>query len=55
VIVPLCAGNCHSGMTGTATISSKIVAQLEAGKTYLNVHTAKNPAGETRGQVKVTG
>jgi hypothetical protein len=55
VIVPLCAGNCHSGMTGTAKISSKIVAQLEAGKTYVNVHTGKNPAGEVRGQVKVTG
>ena len=54
VIVPLCAGNCHSGMTGTAKISSKIVAQLKAGKTYVNVHTGKNPAGEIRGQVKVT-
>jgi hypothetical protein len=42
-------------LTGTATISEKIVAQLEAGKTYVNVHTTKNPAGEIRGQVKVTG
>ena len=55
VIVPLCASNCHSGMTGSATISEKVVAQLEAGKTYVNVHTGKNPAGEIRGQVKVTG
>jgi len=55
VIVPLCAGNCRSGLTGTAKITSKIVAQLEAGKTYVNVHTAKTPAGEIRGQVKVTG
>jgi hypothetical protein len=55
VIVPLCAGNCHSGMTGTAKITSKIVVQMEAGKTYVNVHTAKNPAGEIRGQVKVSG
>jgi hypothetical protein len=55
VIVPLCAGNCHSGMTGTAKITSKLVAQMEAGKTYVNVHTAKNPAGEIRGQVKVSG
>jgi len=53
VIVPLCAVNCHSGMTGSATISSTVVAALEAGKTYVNVHTAKNPAGEIRGQVKV--
>ena len=55
VIVPLCASNCHSGMTGTAKISSKIVAQIEAGKTYVNVHTAKNPNGEIRGQVKSIG
>ena len=55
VIVPLCAGNCRSGLTGTAKITSKVVAQMEAGKTYVNVHTAKNPAGEIRGQVKVTG
>jgi len=55
VIVPLCAANCRPGMTGSATIASKIVADIKAGKTYVNVHTAKNPAGEIRGQVKVTG
>ena len=54
VIVSLCAANCHSGMTGTAKLSSKIVAQIEAGKTYVNVHTTKNPNGEIRGQVKST-
>ena len=54
VIVPLCAGNCHSGMTGTARISSHIADQIEVGKTYVNVHTAKNPAGEIRGQVRVS-
>jgi len=32
---------------------SKVVADLKAGKTQVNVHTAKNPAGEIRGQVKV--
>ena len=53
VIVPLCAP-CKPGQTGTATITSKVVSQLEAGKTYVNVHTGKNPAGEIRGQVKVT-
>ena len=55
VIVPLCAAKCRPGMTGSATIASKIVADIKAGKTYVNVHTARNPAGEIRGQVKVTG
>jgi len=54
VIVPLCAP-CKSGGTGKATISKSVIAALEAGKTYVNVHTVKNAAGEIRGQVKVTG
>jgi CHRD domain-containing protein len=53
VLVPLCAGNCHSGMKGTATFKSDVVDKLERGQTYVNVHTAKNPNGEIRGQVKV--
>ena len=54
VLIALCGGNCHSGMTGTATFASNIVDKIERGQTYVNVHTAKNPAGEIRGQVKVT-
>ena len=54
VLVALCGGNCHSGMRGTATFSKDVVDKIERGLTYVNVHTAKNPAGEIRGQVKVT-
>jgi hypothetical protein len=54
VIVPLC-GPCHTGQTGTVKISKAVVAKLEAGGMYINVHTAKNPAGEVRGQAKVAG
>jgi CHRD domain len=54
VLVSLCAANCHSGMTGKATITSRTVNDIERGKTYVNVHTAKNPNGEIRGQVKET-
>jgi hypothetical protein len=54
VIVPLC-GPCTSGKTGTYKISKAVVEALEKGNTYVNVHTAKNPAGEIRGQIKVTG
>jgi len=54
VIVPLC-GPCKSGMKGTAKLSKAVIAALEGGKTYVNVHTAKNAGGEIRGQVKVSG
>jgi hypothetical protein len=54
VIVPLC-GPCRSGQTGTVKITSSIEDGLEKGATYVNVHTAKNAAGEIRGQIKLTG
>jgi CHRD domain len=50
VIVPLCAP-CRSGMRGTATVNESVVSALESGRTYVNVHTKKNPAGEIRGQI----
>ncbi len=53
VIVSLCTP-CKSGAHGTKTVSSSIAKAIEAGKTYANIHTAKNPAGEIRGQVKAT-
>jgi hypothetical protein len=51
VLVPLC-GPCRSGQTGQAKISRAAADALEAGLTYVNVHTTKNAAGEIRGQVK---
>ena len=53
VLVPLCAP-CRSGQTGRAKISHDVEDALERGKTYVNVHTPKNLAGEIRGQVKET-
>jgi hypothetical protein len=53
VLVPLC-GPCKSGKKGKATISNAIAEALERGRAYVNVHTAKNAAGEIRGQVKLT-
>jgi hypothetical protein len=50
VAVPLC-GPCRSGARGTATLNGKTVTALLAGGAYVNVHTARNAAGEIRGQI----
>jgi CHRD domain len=36
---------------GSATLTDAQAADFEAGKYYINVHTAANPGGEIRGQV----
>ena len=51
VLVSLC-GPCRSGQKGKAKISKSVAAAIKAGTTYVNVHTAKNAAGEIRGQIK---
>lgn len=51
VLVALC-GPCKSGVTGKRTLTKAVNAAIGAGDTYVNVHTAKNAAGEIRGQVK---
>ncbi len=40
-----------SPVEGSATLTDQQAADLEAGRYYVNVHTAANPAGEIRGQV----
>jgi hypothetical protein len=37
---------------GSATLTDAQAADLAAGRMYVNVHTAANPGGEIRGQVK---
>jgi len=54
VIVPLCPPGCRSGKSGTTTVKKDVRDAIEHGLTYVNVHTAKNKAGEIRGQVKAT-
>ena len=41
-----------SPIKGSATLTDAQIADLEAGKWYVNVHTAANPGGEIRGQVE---
>jgi hypothetical protein len=50
VVVALCAP-CTSGMTGTSTITAAVLSAFNKHDLYVNVHTAKNPDGEIRGQL----
>jgi hypothetical protein len=50
VAVPLC-GPCRSGARGTATLQASALTALQNGRAYVNVHTARNAAGEIRGQL----
>lgn len=51
VMVALC-GPCRNGQRGTRSITHAQLRTIRAGRAYVNVHTAKNTAGEIRGQVK---
>jgi len=51
VVVPF-AGPLASPIVGSATLTPAQVDQLKAGLWYINLHTAANPGGEIRGQVK---
>ena len=51
VAISLC-GPCRSGARGTARADARVVAALLGGRAYVNVHTARNPAGEIRGQIR---
>jgi hypothetical protein len=50
VIVPLC-GPCKTPLSGSTKLSATVIKDLQSGKSYVNIHTAKNPNGEIRGQI----
>lgn len=50
VLIPLC-GPCKSGVSGSAALTVAVTKDFTKHLLYVNVHTAKNPAGEIRGQL----
>jgi hypothetical protein len=50
-VVPVPGSALASPMTGKATLTDAQIADLKDGKWYFNIHTAKNPGGEIRGQL----
>ena len=50
VAVPF-TGDLSSPIRGKATLTAAQVADLTAGRWYVNLHTAKHPGGEIRGQL----
>lgn len=51
VVVPIDGPNPTSPVFGSATLTDAQIKDLEAGKWYVNVHSAASPGGEIRGQV----
>ena len=50
IVVPF-TGNLASPIKGSATLTDAQIAQLEAGKWYVNIHTEANKGGEICGQL----
>ena len=50
VVIALC-GPCTSGTTGISPVTPTVKAAFKKHRLYVNVHTAKNPDGEIRGQI----
>ncbi|MCA8003493.1 CHRD domain-containing protein [Burkholderia metallica] len=51
VVIPIDTKDLPSPIDGHATLTEAQEKDLLAGKWYFNIHTAKNPGGEIRGQV----
>jgi len=52
VVVNLGAGGVKNPLEGKMAVTDAQLADITAGKTYVNIHTAANKGGEIRGQLK---
>ena len=52
VLVPFTGAMNVSPFQGEMVITPEQLAQISAGQTYVNLHTAQNPGGEIRGQLR---
>ena len=50
IVIPF-TGDLASPIKGSATLTDAQIADLEAGKYYVNLHSAANKSGEIRGQL----
>jgi hypothetical protein len=51
IVVDLAPSGIQNPIKGVTTLSDAQVADLEAGKDYVNIHTVQNKGGEIRGQI----
>jgi hypothetical protein len=51
VVVNIAANGTASPIQGSAVLTDAQMADLMAGKDYVNIHTAQNKGGEIRGQI----
>lgn len=51
VVVPIAKAGDAPPLRGSATLTEQQMADLIAGRWYINIHTAAHPPGEIRGQV----
>ena len=50
VVIALCAP-CKASAKGVVSVSRRVFEAVTKRRGYVNVHTAKNPTGEIRGQL----